>query len=265
LTRGARIASTSTTSTVSFATTALANAFVTQVRQGLVSTIDPSATIVVLVNGVPQPVIGPLPLAVPVPNANFGNSFMTNGYGTCGNSFTCAQSPCSSTGTNLTATVGTLSVVSKCTCNSCLFRQTTVGVIERIETSACANSGTTQAAYDACAATIAQYWQCLVDASSASKVQHFYIPPTYGGVTAQAARAFPACNSGSKKGLLGLLGLLGLIPLLLCCLLLICCLRRKKADPDVHFATFDPATQAVPGHSQIPSATFSPAAHASVY
>jgi len=45
----------------------------------------------------------------------------------------------------------------------------------------------------------------------------------------------------SKKGLLGLLGLLGLIPLLLCCLLLLlCCLRKKKAQPDVHFASFDP-------------------------
>eukprot|EP00178_Gracilaria_changii_P011676 TRINITY_DN3299_c0_g1_i7.p2 TRINITY_DN3299_c0_g1~~TRINITY_DN3299_c0_g1_i7.p2 ORF type:complete len:540 (-),score=83.02 TRINITY_DN3299_c0_g1_i7:91-1512(-) len=49
------------------------------------------------------------------------------------------------------------------------------------------------------------------------------------------------CPSSSKKGLLGLLGLIG-IPLILLplCLLFLCCIRRKKTEPDVHFATFDP-------------------------
>lgn len=131
------------------------------------------------------------------------------------------------------------------------------------------NGFPTQAQIAACSNAVAQAWACYVfnsghfsrtvQNSVANGDWRYTIPGVAGGADSVQTLTPTVCSiksSSSKKGLLGLLGLLGLIPLILCCcLLLLCCLRKRKAGPDVHFATFDAGAPAM-----IPSTGIPPAA-----
>eukprot|EP01013_Petalomonas_cantuscygni_P003959 TRINITY_DN14235_c0_g1_i1.p1 TRINITY_DN14235_c0_g1~~TRINITY_DN14235_c0_g1_i1.p1 ORF type:complete len:406 (-),score=71.69 TRINITY_DN14235_c0_g1_i1:237-1454(-) len=90
--------------------------------------------------------------------------------------------------------------------------------------------------------TLAEAHDCFEQAACAGALNPKTDACIYGNGVGCNGGECPECPSSSKKSLLGLLGLLGLIPLLLLsllCSLLICCIRRRKADRDVHLATFD--------------------------
>jgi len=238
------------------------NAFVAAVRNGSFEFIGISrfAQIVATTPSGPLPVAGPN-TAAPEP------SYLE----------TTIQSPCRS-GTCASFCDGTTSINNNvtngiCTCVSCVatttslrqLKQTILGNFYSFTSTACSTQ-TTQALANACSASLAQTITCFLlhsnEVSSTDKASlnggaWTFRPPTItGGITAAVPQpaqfiipsSFSCHSSGSKKGLLGLLGLLGLIPLILCCcLLLLCCLRRKRAGPEIPFATFDPVAASVIG------------------
>lgn len=108
----------------------------------------------------------------------------------------------------------------------------------------------------ACYAFRTNYFPSALQSSIANGNWHYTYPSSAGQTTNVNTLTPTVCSlssSSSKKGLLGLLGLLGLIPLILCCcLLLLCCLRKRKAGPDVHFATFDAGAPAMLPSTGVP-------------
>jgi len=154
-----------------------------------------------------------------------GTSTTTGSFGTTTSS--CACVPCSSVFVGGAATINTFVFFS----GSCLGQ-------------------TTISSFDSCIRQLAIASVCNNQATNNVALLNqglLYNYPTFLGLPVGASNIIPASavncrrHHHSKKGLLGLLGLLGLIPLLLCCLcLLLLCMRRKRAAPDVHFATFDP-------------------------
>jgi len=182
--------------------------------------------------------------------------------GNCYVTGNCRQGPCS-TGCN----GGTVTKVTAyapgpltCTCNGCGFNpvigvNNVQGLTQYFFTSAGCASSQTQAAATTCCRNVMQDAVCWAfsypdvrsaDRDSISYGQWVYRPPSVGSAVPNPnlLNGPTSCphHSHSHKGLLGLLGLLGIIPICLCLLsLLLCCIRRKRAEGDVHFATFDPA------------------------